>query len=259
MTTFLRGMKRPPLVDMVLAKTIEEMVFHIRTGISEGADAFGIQLDWLSPALRTEANLREAFAYLGDRPLYVTNYRKNFSSEMDDAARTSELELAVRCGATLVDVPGDLFAPDPFELTHEPNAVDRQRRVIDAFHAKGAEVLMSSHVGKFLPESQVIELALEHQRRGADIAKFVTYSGSEEELDANFQTIRALKRELRIPFLFLSNGPYCKKHRVLGPYFGVCMWLCTDAYEGQAFFDQPLLRTLASVVRKCDISPNVRG
>lgn len=158
----------------------------------------------------------------------------------------------------MVDVPGDLFAPDPFELTRDARAIERQRRTIDEFHALGVEVIMSSHVCKFLPEAEVVELALEHQRRGADIAKFVTYSGSEAELDANFQTIRALKRELKIPFLFLSNGPYCKKHRMLGPWFGVCMWLCTDTYAGQAFPDQPLLRSMAEVVRNCDLMPNVR-
>ena len=258
MTSFFKGMKRPPLVDMVLAPTVEEMAFRFRRGICDGADAFGVQLDWLRREFRTEARLREAFAYLGDRPLYVTNYAKNFSAEMSADERVAELKLAVRCGATLVDVPGDLFAPDPFELTRDARAIDRQRQAIDAFHAQGVEVIMSSHVCKFLPEAEVVELALEHQRRGADIAKFVTYSGSEAELDANFQTIRALKRELKIPFLFLSNGPYCKKHRVLGPYFGVCMWLCTDTYAGQSSLDQPLLRPMAEVVRNCDLTPNVR-
>ena len=73
-------MKRPPLVDMVLAPTVEEMVFRFRRGICDGADAFGVQLDWLGREFRTEARLREAFAYLGDRPLYVTNYDKNFSA-----------------------------------------------------------------------------------------------------------------------------------------------------------------------------------
>lgn len=258
MKSFFDGMRRPPLVDMVLAQTVEEMVFRFRRGICDGADAFGVQLDWLRRDLRTEANLRGAFAYLGDRPLYVTNYDKNFSAGMAASARIDELRLAVRCGATLVDVPGDLYAPDPLELTHDARAIDEQRRTIDGFHEMGAEVLMSSHVGRFLPEAEVVELALEHQRRGADVAKFVTYSGTEEELDANFQTVRALRRELKIPFLFLSNGPWCKKHRVLGPFFGVCMWLCTDDYDGQAFPDQPLLRSMASLVRSCDISPNVR-
>ena len=125
MTSFFKGMKRPPLVDMVLAPTVEEMVFRFRRGICDGADAFGVQLDWLGGEFRTEARLREAFAYLGDRPLYVTNYDKNFSAGMDADARVSELKLAVRCGATLVDVPGDLFAPDPFELTRDARAIER--------------------------------------------------------------------------------------------------------------------------------------
>ena len=45
MTSFFKGMKRPPLVDMVLAPTVEEMVFRFRRGICDGADAFGVQLD----------------------------------------------------------------------------------------------------------------------------------------------------------------------------------------------------------------------
>jgi len=257
MKSFFEGMRRPPLVDMVLTPTVEEMVFRFRRGVCDGADAFGVQLDWLRREFRTEARLREAFAYAAGRPLYVTNYDKNFSAGMDGDARMDELRLAVRCGASLVDVPGDLYAPDPLELTRDEKAIDRQRRTIDSFHAMGAQVLMSSHVLKFLPEEEVVALALEHQRRGADVAKFVTYSGSEAELDANFETMRTLKRELDIPFLFLSNGPWCKKHRVLGPYFGSCMWLCTDTYEGQAFPDQPLLRSMAELVRACDVAPNV--
>ena len=140
--TFL-GHNRPLLTDMVLTATPEEFSQHVRTGVYDGADAFGMQLEQVDRDARTEPRLREAFSYLADKPLYVCNYRKDKSAGMVEDERMDELKLAVRCGATLVD----------------------------EFHAMGAEVLMSSHVHKFLPEAEVVELALEQQRRGADIAK----------------------------------------------------------------------------------------
>lgn len=84
MTSFFKGMKRPPLVDMVLAPTVEEMAFRFRRGICDGADAFGVQLDWLRREFRTEARLREAFAYLGDRPLASAHgdFRRRHAKEV---------------------------------------------------------------------------------------------------------------------------------------------------------------------------------
>lgn len=252
--TFL-GHDRPLLTDMVLTATPEEFSQHVRTGIYDGADAFGMQLEQIDREARTEPRLREAFSFLADKPLYVCNYRKDKSAEMGEDERMDELKLAVRCGATLVDVPGDTYAPDPMELTKDAAAIDRQMKLVDEFHAMGAEVLMSSHVHKFLPEAEVVELALEQQRRGADIAKFVTWSGTEDELHANLRTIRALKRELKIPFLFLSGGPWCKMHRQIGPFLGVCMWLCVDEYQGPAYRSQPLLKAMRAVRDNLDLVP----
>ena len=250
---------RPPLVDMIIEERAVDIESHIRTGMSDGADAFGIHMEWLKPEFRNEQTLKGLFSYLAGKPLYLTDYRSglNEGGRLTDEQRIEELKMAVGCGATLIDLTADMFAPDPFEFTKDPTAVDRQRKAIDEFHALGAEVLMSSHIMQYRSAEEVLEIALEQQRRGADIAKIVTYSGSEEELFANFDTTRLLKRELKIPFLFLTNGPYCKLHRTLGPYWGVCMWLCVDAYTEHSSRLQPLLRSLVSVVRNFDANPNL--
>lgn len=244
---------------MMLEETPLELEERLRRGIYDGAEAFGIQLERLRPQYRDEATLKGVFAYAEDRPLYVTNYRSGHNAAMSDEARMSELELALRCGATMLDLTGDTFAaPEPTEMTADPAAIARQRALIERWHGLGAEVLMSAHVLKFLPEERVVEIALEQQARGADVAKIVTYASDEEELAANMNTIRALKRELHIPFLLLANGPYCKPLRVFGPYFGVAMWLCVDTYDQFASRDQPLLRPMASAVRNIDVTPNLR-
>ena len=88
-------------------------------------------------------------------------------------------QVAISTGAaTLCDMMGDYYGRVEGELTMKGAAVDRQRRLIDTLHAKGAEVLMSSHVLKFIPAERVLEIAYEHQCRGADICKIVTGASS---------------------------------------------------------------------------------
>lgn len=255
--TFL-GHARPLLVDMILAETPGEIIINIRNALYDGADAFGIQLERLCPEYRTEEHFRRIFSYMEDKPLYVTNYRGGHNREMTDEARIEELKLALKCGATLIDIPGDEFSPAPMEMTQDAKAIERQKQLIEDIHEAGGEVLMSSHIRRFLPEEKVVEIALEQQSRGADIVKMVTGSDTEEELMTNLNTIQALKRELKVPFLFLSGGPYCKIHRMFGPYFGVCMWLCVQKYDTFSSKEQPVLRAVRNIVANFDYKPNLR-
>lgn len=254
--TFL-GHERPLLVDMVIVETPTQAVNNIRNAIYDGAEAFGMQMERLRPEFRTEDILKKLTAYMGNKPLYITNYRGAYNKEMTEEARMDELMLAIKCGATLVDLTGDTFDPTPGEMTKNKIAIDKQKAQIEKFHEAGAEVLMSSHIFKYMEPEQVLELALEQQSRGVDIAKFVTGTDNEEQLWNNLNTIKLLKKELKIPFLFLSNGPWCKMHRVLGPYFGVCMWLCVQQYDALSSRDQPLLRSMKAIVDNFDCVPNI--
>ncbi|MBQ9428337.1 MAG: type I 3-dehydroquinate dehydratase [Clostridia bacterium] len=250
--------KRPPLVNMIIAESPSPMITTVRNAIYDGADAFGFQLERLKPEYRTENELKRIFSYTEDKPIYVTNYRGAHNKDvLSDDERHEQLKLALRCGATLIDLPGDTFDPTPGEMTDDPRAVEKQKKLIDEFHTLGAEVLMSAHVLKYMPDDAVIELALKQQARGADIAKFVTASDTEEELYANMQLIRKLKSELKIPFLFLSVGAYCKMHRAFGPYYGVCMWLCVQRYDAFSSTVQPLLSAMKNVRDHLDLTPNL--
>lgn len=107
-------------------------------------------------------------------------------------------------------------------------------------HDMGAEVLMSSHVLKFTPAERVVEMALEQKRRGADIAKIVTGAESMEEQIENLRITNLLKKEIGIPFLFLSGG-VSEIHRRLGMKLGNCMQLCVYEHDALSTFPQPLL------------------
>ena len=102
---------------------------------------------------------------------------------------------------------------------------------------------MSSHVLKFTHAERVLEIAREHQRRGADICKIVTGASTMEEQIENLRIVRLLKAELKIPFLFLAGGE-SRILRRIGGALGRCMSLCVYEYDELATKLQPLLRDM---------------
>ena len=121
---------------------------------------------------------------------------------MSDDELMDGLLLGLKCGATLVDVMGDAYAPAPEELATDEKAIAKQMKFIDEVHQRGGEVLMSSHIYEFCPAERVLEIALEQQRRGADIGKIVTGANTQEEELKNLEICNLLKKELKVPFLF---------------------------------------------------------
>jgi 3-dehydroquinate dehydratase type I len=192
---------------------------------------------------RNKETYKALFDYT-DLPIYVTNYRNRISNEgkSDDVLAAELVELA-ECGATLVDVMGDYFDACEGELTMDEEAVKKQMKLIDELHKRGAEVLMSSHVLKFTPAERVLEIALEHQRRGADICKIVTSADNMTQQIENLRIINLLKENLKIPFLFLSGGE-CHIMRRIGATLGSCMSLCVHEYDKHATKAQPLLHDI---------------
>ena len=229
------------LTCMVQAHTPERIKELIDLSLPEGAEAFGMQFEQLRPEYRTKEVYKELFAYAAPHPTYVTNYRDNKNVGKSDELLCEELLELADCGATLCDVMGDYFSPCEGELTMDEAAIEKQMKLIDELHKCGAEVLMSSHVLKFTPAERVLEIALEHQKRGADICKIVTGADTAEQQIENLRIINMLKKNLKIPFLYLSGGE-CRILRRIGGTLGCCMYLCVHEYDEYATKSQPLLR-----------------
>ena len=243
--TFL-NCEKPLLVCMVQADNPARIKELIDRSLPEGAEAFGMQFCKMKEEYRNESTYRELFAYT-DKPIYVTNYRRHGENANRSEAEIAAglLELAA-CGATLCDVMGDFFDPCEGELTMNEEAVKKQMALIDALHEKGAEVLMSSHVLKFTPAERVLEIALAHQKRGADICKIVTGAENMAQQIENLRIITLLKENLKIPFLFLTGGE-CHISRRLGGALGNCMSLCVHERDALATPSQPLLRDMKMI------------
>lgn len=228
---------------MIQSETVDEAIAIIANSEYDGAESYGIQLENLRRDQRTEENLKRLFAACKNRPIYVTSYRYSHSTGFTDDECVQLLMLAVKCGATLVDVMGDLYCPDPIEITYNTEAVIKQERLIEKFHKMGAEVLISSHLHRFIDEEGVVKIAKEQQRRGADVCKIVSRADSESELVADIDITARLKGELKSKYLFLANGAHCKLLRQIGPMLGSCMWLCVQRYRPINSKEQPQLRS----------------
>lgn len=236
---------QPLLTTMVQGDNPDRIMELIDKSLPEGAEAFGMQFCQMEPEFRNPEVYKKLFSYT-DKPVYVTNYRNAHNiGKTDDELAEGLIELA-ECGATLCDVMGDIFDRQPDEVATDEKAIDKQMRLIEAIHEKGAEVLMSSHVLKFTPAERVLEIALEHQRRGADICKIVTGADNMEQQLENLRIINMLKQNLKIPFLFLTSGE-CRILRRIGGELGCCMYLCVHEYDNLATANQPLLRKLKAV------------
>ena len=235
--TFL-SYEKPLITCMVQAETPERIKELIT--LSDGAEAFGMQFCRLMPEYRKEEVYRELFEYT-KAPTYVTNYRYGYNEGKNDEELAEGLLTLAECGATLCDVMGDMFDKQDDEMARDDEAIKKQITLIDELHARGAEVLMSSHVFQFTPAERVLEIALEHKRRGADICKIVTGADTMEEQIENLRIVDMLKQKLDIPFLFLSVG---KSHilRRIGASLGNCMTLCVYEYDALATKAQPLLK-----------------
>lgn len=211
--------------------------------VPAGAEAFGIQFEQMLPEYRTPEVYRDLFSYAKGRPSYVTNYRNRQNGGKSDEELGDELVELAECGADLCDVMGDYFDKQPDEVAVDENAIDKQISLINRIHEKGAKVLMSSHIMKYTPAERVLEIALEHQRRGADISKIVVGAENREQEIENLKIINMLKEKLDIPFLFLSSGE-CRILRRIGGELGCCMYLCVYEYDSFATPQQPLLKNI---------------
>ena len=242
----------PMLTVMLQCETPETAIGRIRNANCLGADAYGLQVESLKPEYHLPDVYRRIFAEMKGRPSYVTNYRSAHNRGQTDDELAQGLITLAQSGATLCDVVGDFFCRHSEELTDDPKAIDKQKKLIDRLHEEGAQVLISSHILKFTPADRVLEVAHAQKARGADIIKIVTGAENMEQQIENLRITELLKRELGAPFLFLSSGE-CSLHRRLGMKLGCCMALCVYEHDALSTPAQPLLSTMKTIRDSIDL------
>lgn len=259
--TFL-NQNRPLITGMILKDNPDSIRFAVKNSIFDGADCLGIQLEKLKKEYKTEENYKRIFSACSGHPIYITNYRGAENKGFTDEELADELVKALSLGATLGDVPASLFDAESgmgvgLELSMKPDAIKKQMDLIERIHNLGKEVIMSSHVLKFTPAETVLEIAFEQQRRGADIVKIVTAANSDEEQIENLRITTLLKKELDVPFLFLSGGTHSKIHRMIGAQLGCVTYLAVREHDERAVPTQPTIKSAKAVRDNFDYLPDI--
>lgn len=246
MATFLKYDK-PLLTAMIQCPTKDECIKKIKASVDAGADALGIQLCKLKKEYRTKAILTEIFASCEGKPIYVTSYRYGESEGQSDDECADLLLLALDCGATLIDVFGDMFEENAkYQLATEKNAIKKQKALIDEIHRRGGEVLMSCHTKMSTTVEENIMIAASQAERGADVIKIVNNSESTDEIPKYIEAIQKIRKTVDKELLLLVSGEG-RIIRYIGPNFGVCMYLCVESHGELDTAEQPLLKNLKAI------------
>ncbi len=125
-------------------------------------------------------------------------------------------------------------------MAEDPAAIEKQKALINEIHARGGEVLMSSHNHAYYPPEQVLAWMKEQEARGADVAKDICVSDTEAELCDALTTYKLLNENLKVPYLYMTGGAWCRATRLFAGALGSFMYLGRVFDEGV----QPELITL---------------
>ncbi|MBQ4087906.1 MAG: type I 3-dehydroquinate dehydratase [Clostridia bacterium] len=246
MPTFLEN-EKPLLTAMIQCATPEACKQKIKASIEGGADALGIQLCKLEIPYRTPEMIKDIFDACEGKPIYATAYPHGASVGFTDEQNEALLLMALDCGATLLDVRGDMFDTSPYyELTENPEAIRKQKDLIDEIHRRRGEVLMSSHTFKDLSIEENLRIAKAHEERGADVIKIVNRIDNKDSIPVQIASIQKILQRTKKKLLFLVSGEG-QVIRYIGPNFGVCMYLCVTEHGEMDTPEQPLLSDLVAI------------
>lgn len=243
--TFL-NQPRPVITSLFSGETPQELIARAANSEFDGAGGIAIELHELRPEFRNRDALRTIVEAV-NLPFMFCFYRKDKWENRDDEARQELLLSAADAGAAMIDVMGDLYDPSPLELTRNPAAIEKQKRTIEAIHAKGADVVISSHMAEFRTTEQVVEHLKVAEQRGADVVKLVQTANSERELETALCTTLALRRELRTPFVHLCNGKFARPHRFFGGALGSAIVFAAQRFD-TLVGSQPTITALKAVL-----------
>ncbi len=246
------SVKRPKLVSMITEYTPEECVDSMRNSIYDGADAFAVHLDILRREYHDPEHLERIYNTACDLPIMSIDYRRNDRPEVTDDVIAEEQLTAIKAGASMCDIMGDLFGEEKLQLSKDPAVIKKQRDLVDKIHSLGGEVLMSSHTWVPMTAEETLAHAKALASRGADMVKIAMCAHSPEDMLEVIRTTHIVSNELEVPFLHVCMGQYGKVHRVIAPTLGSALVLCVQRYSGASHKDQPLLRAVREIYNNLD-------
>lgn len=242
--------KLPILLTSLSDQDAGKTICTIRNAIYDGTDGFLFHIEKLNQDCINEESLAKVMLYTGHKPLYTMNYR--YKNNKTDDELIEEQLMAVKSGASMIDMMGDMYDPSLYQLTMDKRAVLKQQRTIERVHELGGEVLISSHTWAYMTSEELLKHTKALEARGADFIKIAMKVTSREEAADAMKSTVIVSQELKVPFLHICMGQYGKLHRAIGPMLGSCFALCVQQYTEAGLKDKPLLRAEKAVFDNID-------
>lgn len=243
--------KKPMLLTSLSDIDAGSAICTIRNAIYDGTDGFLLHMEKMKQECINEECLTSLIQYAGDKPLYTMNYRRKNRDKNDEMLIQEQL-VAVKSGASMIDMMGDMFDQSPYELTTDKQAILKQQQTIEKVHELGGEVLISSHTWVYMTTDEVLKHTKQLEARGADFVKIAMCVNSKEEAVDAIKTTFVVSEALKIPFLHICMGQYGKLHRAISPMLGSCFALCVQQYTEAGHKEKPLLRAEKAVFDNID-------
>lgn len=271
----LSQIPRPFIVGVVVEDVAEKIVPAVTRAAAAGCQAAEVNLTALG-ATGCVPWTSEELSNLSI-PVYTSARRRAFMAayglpsptlpELDDETRMRwQLELLSR-GSVALDLELDAFARVPApapgtaaaaalgaergptcELTHDLEAVERQRRVIADAHERGGEVIASCHTGTRQGVDDLVTIVMTAADRGADLVKVVTPCPEVDDLAELLRATAQLCELGRIPFTLVGVGPCGALSRYVGPHLGSGWTFASTPGGSWSFAEQPTATDLHQVL-----------
>ena len=263
----LSSIAYPAVAGVVREQTKAAVIAEVKNCSYGGADMIDLHMSCME---KCDLDTMKAIVNSTRLPILALNYNRTVdwqNTHFTEGERIQSFLTAVEAGAAGVDIQGYTFHEpsrdgfcgediysftkgNPKEVVTDKNIIHKQCEFIETVHSKGAEVLLSCHPGIPMNCTQVVELALFLETRNPDIIKIVTRADNEDDLAECVKTMLALKKELKTPVSYHTNGKAGTLSRIINPMLGGQIIFCVDRYSQTSTMEQIDLRTARSIVDK---------
>ena len=261
----LSKMCTPALAGVVREKNIRGAIAEIKNCKYDGATMIDLHMSCLED---TSVESLKKIISSSALPVLALNYNSTYKWEnagFSEEERVASFLRAVEAGAAGIDMQGYTYhlpsksgfcgedrysftKGNPKEIVTDEAIISKQCELIEKVHAMGAEVLLSCHPGIVMNCEQVVELALFLEKRNPDIIKIVTKAENEDDLTESIKTMMVLKKEIKTPISYHTNGNAGMLSRIINPLLGGQIAFCVDRYNEGSTMEQIDLKTAAAVV-----------
>ena len=241
------GSDKPLITAMIRCKTPEKYIEKIGLSLADGAEAIGVQLEWLECGYRTRSDLENIFSACCGLPVYVTAYRHGESQGLPDEALSALLMLARSSGATMLDVMGDVFFRNTqYGMNVIPVDVARQLELVDSLHEMGGEVMMSACVKGTLKVVEYEMIAADQGTRRADIIGIFNNGVTRGELSNYRKSVERISEmtEKKLQIEIAGEGITFDD---MASHPRLCMYRCVQSHGEFDSPDMPLLKKAIAI------------